>query len=129
MNAPLGANALALLAQLEADAEARVLTRLSAKDEVVVLHPMEGAQIQISHCDTTTRIKLSDERGACVRVWRHWQEPQSWRDCSYMAGVWHPAIWQGQVTLMDAEGRRWEHGLPNMVMDDFGSLVPAGPRA
>lgn len=128
MNAPLGEHALALLAQLEAVAEARVLTRLSAKDEVVVLHPMETPDSLFSRAHGD-HISLEDCRGAGVELHRNRYEPDSWRGCPWMAGRWHPSYWEGSLTLVDGGGRKWSHKLPPMVMDDFGSLVPAGPRA
>lgn len=128
MNAPLGAHALALLAQLEADAEARVLQRLSEKDEVIVLHPMEAAEP--AYCRARgDYIYLEDFRGAGVELHRNRLEPESWRGCPLMAGLWHPSYWQGHINLVDGQGRRWSHDVPPMVMDDFGNLVPAGARA
>lgn len=33
-------------------------------------------------------------------------------------------VFWGSQTLRDLRGRKWTHALPDMVTDDFGSLVP-----
>ena len=110
-----------LIQQIEAEARARLLEDLSAKDGITVLHPLDAdtKRIHIEGDD----IHIRDGRGGNVRLYRRREEPESWRNSRVMAGWWSPAHWAGYMELVDAAGIKWERNLGDMVCDDFGNLV------
>lgn len=110
-----------LIQQIEAEARAKLLEDLSAKDGITVLHPLDTDTKRIRF--DAEGIYIRDDRGAHVHLYRRCEEPESWRDSPNMAGVWHPARWYGFMVLVDASGAKWERSLGNMVCDDFGNLV------
>lgn len=119
--APFSPTAAKLIEQIQADARAALLVELSAKDGVIVLHGLEPETRRVSVDGDD--IQITDARGSSIELWRRRFEPESWKGCSYMAGVWHPANWDGMRTLVDGAGNKWSSHLPTMVCDDFGNLV------
>lgn len=118
---PLSPAAAKLIQQIQAEARTKLLEELSAKDAITVLHGFDSeTRYVIADAD---RISIRDRLGNSSRVYRRREEPESWRDSPHMAGIWHPAHWNGSQTLVDASGRRWESDFPTMVCDDFGILV------
>lgn len=119
--APFSATAAKLIKQIQAEARDQLLTDLSAKDSIIVLHGFDrdSKRVRSDGCS----IEISDTKGNRIYLLRRHTEPESWRECGYMAGVWHPARWEGSQTLMDGNGVEWKRDLNTMVCDDFGTLV------
>ena len=118
---PFSATAANLIEQIQADARAQLLADLSAKDAIIVLHGFDAETRRVRA--TGDFISVHDDKGNYTRLRRNHTEPESWRGHDHMAGVWHPARWHGQQTLVDASGTAWERELPTMVCNDFGDLV------
>ena len=119
--APFSATAAKLIEQLQAEAYARLLVDLSAKDSVVVLQGFDAKTKCVSI--RTTNIDIHDDSGNRVSLYRHLTEPESWQNARHMAGYWHPTRWYGNQTLIDTSGRKWHQDLGALVCDDFGNLV------
>jgi hypothetical protein len=119
--APFSPAAAKLIAQVQAEARAQLLTELSAKDTIVVLHGFDAETRRVQA--DGSRISISDKSGNQLTMHRNHLEPESWRSSSHMAGHWHPARWYGHQTLVDASGTAWDRQLNIHVCDDFGSLV------
>lgn len=119
---PFSPTAARLIEQIQAEARAALLAELSAKDGIVVLHPVD-AETKHVRFDLEGDITIRDQRGTAINLRRRREEPESWRDSPHMAGKWHPSHWCGHQTLVDASGRDWLYGFETMVMDDFGNLV------
>jgi len=110
-----------LIEQIQADARAQLLAELSAKDAITVLH---GFDADTKHVYTDgTHITVGDAKGNEISMYRHRTEPEMWRGKSHMAGYWHPALWYGTQTLVDANGTKWRREIERHVCDDFGNLV------
>lgn len=110
---PFSRTAAKLIEQIRAEARASLLEELSAKDAIVVLHPVDAATRRISH--TGQRIEVSDERGAEYYSFRrHIPEDNS---------NTHPAHWLACIRLVDGQGRKWYSHPGPLVCDDFGNLV------
>ena len=103
-----------LLAQIHAEAEAATLAALSAKDGIVTLHPLEADKAVTWYTQGGSYICTSDGNGADVSMWRDWDAP---------------AFWVGTEVRNDGRGREWRRSLGRHVVDDFGTLVPAGGDA
>lgn len=119
---PFSPVAARLIAQIQAEARDALLAELSAKDSIVVLHPVDAESKRVRF-DLEGDITIRDQRGTVIHLSRRREEPESWRDSPHMAGKWHPSHWYGHQTLVDASGRNWLNGFETMVMDDFGNLV------
>lgn len=110
---PFSPVAARLIEQIQAEARAALLEELSAKDAIVVLHPIDAATRRVSH--TGQRIEVSDERGAEYYSFRrHIPEDNS---------NTHPAHWLACIRLVDGQGRKWYSHPGPLVCDDFGTLV------
>lgn len=119
--APFSTAAAKLIEQIQAEARAQLLTELSAKDAITVLHGFDTETKYIRA--TGDAIRISDAKGNFLNLHRHYTEPEAWRDNTYMAGHWHPARWYGNQTMTDANGVRWERSFEPLVCNDFGDLV------
>jgi hypothetical protein len=119
--APFSATAARLIEQIQADARAQLLADLSAKDAIVVLHGFDAESKRV--IDHGYSITIFDGKGNGTNFYRRHTEPESWIGQPHMAGVWHPARWEGSQTLVDANGVEWKRDLPTMVCNDFGTLV------
>lgn len=120
-NLPFSATAAKLIEQIQAEARTKLLEDLSAKDAIIVLHGFDAETRRVRA--TGDFISVRDDKGNYVRMHRNHTEPESWRGHAHMAGLWHPARWHGQQTLVDASGAEWERELPTMVCNDFRDLV------
>lgn len=119
--APFSATAAKLIEQLQAEAYARLLVDLSAKDAVVVLHPIDTASKCIYfYSDSLT---IEDEKGNSVWMQRRRILPESWANSPSLRARWHPAYWTGVHVLVDINGHEWQRNLKEHVCDDFGNLV------
>lgn len=117
----LNSTASRLIEQIQAEAREKLLSDLSAKDAIVVLHGLDAATKR-AHADGSN-ITISDSKGNEVNLWRHHTEPEGWRGHDHMAGYWHPARWYGNQVLVDASGNQWRRELGIYIQDDFGNLV------
>lgn len=116
---PISRTTERLLAQVQAEAQAATLEALSAKDGIVVLHPID-AQPHI-RCRGDD-MYVGDSRGGTLWFYRRRELPESWIGHS-IAHAWHPSHWAGALTLIDGQGREWVHRLGAHVTNDFGDLV------
>ncbi len=119
--APFSSAAARLIEQIQAEARDQLLTDLSAKDAIVVLHGFDAETRYVrarSDC-----FRISDSKGNETHLYRHYQEPDVWRNKEHMAGYWHPARWYGNQTMVDGSGAEWSRSLGVHVCDDFGYLV------
>lgn len=124
--APFSPAATKLIAQLQAEARAQLLADLSSKDAITVLHGFDAdTRIVRAHGEN---LDVRDDKGNRVDLYRRYQEPKGWREAAHMEGYWHPARWYGSLTLVDANGTKWERDLGVMVCDDFGNLVEVPER-
>ncbi len=119
--APFSATAARLIEQIQAEAREQLLTDLSAKDAIIVLHGFD-AKTKSVRMDGD-HINVRDGSGNSVHLHRNYKEPESWRAHDYMQGHWHPSRWYGDQTLVDANGTKWQHSFDPLVCDDFGNLV------
>ncbi len=120
--APFSASAAKLIEQIQTEAREALLIELSAKDAITVLHGFDAVTKKIER-GSEGSIRVSDDSGNYVRIYRHYAEPEAWKEAAHMAGYWHPSRWYGHQTLIDSNGRKWQHDLGVMVCDDFGNLV------
>lgn len=118
---PFSPTAARLIEQIQIEARAQLLTELSAKDTIVVLHGFDAATKCVDA--RAHRINIHEAKGNSVRLARHYDEPDSWRGKDHMAGYWHPARWYGYQTLVDGSGREWDNDMGVFVCNDFGQLV------
>lgn len=118
---PLSTTAAKLIEQIQAEARDKLLTELSAKDAIVVLHGFDVKTKRVRVRGDTLRV--SDDLGNEVRMYRSYEEPESWRKSEYMVGHWHPARWYGSQTMVDGNGIEWTRELHIHICDDFGNLV------
>lgn len=118
---PFSPTAARLIEQIQAEAREQLLTDLSTKDAIVVLHGFDATTKRV-HADDC-RITTSDSKGNQITLWRTHIEPEGWRGHDHMAGHWHPARWYGNQLLVDASGNRWNRELGIYIQDDFGNLV------
>lgn len=117
---PISKNVARLLAQVQAEAEAATLEALSAKDGIVVLHPMDSnPQVHVFG----DIMVVSDLKGCEIRLSRLRHCPESWVGTE-LGRKWHPSHWAVTRTYVDGQGRLWESSRDRAVMDDFGTLVP-----
>lgn len=119
--APYSRTAAALIAQLQAEAEAAILQALSAKDGIAFLQPLDRETLRITAWGD--EITLRDGTGAEVFLQRKREEPEAWRGAAHMRGHWHPSRWFGYVNCVDNNGNQWTRRFNPMVCDDFGNLV------
>ena len=120
--APFSRTAAKLIEQIQADARATLLEELSAKDAIVVLHPVDHeSKLVRFHLDG--HLTIRDQRGTVIYLSQRREEPECWRNSSCMAGKWHPSHWHGHQILIDAAGREWMNSFEDFVIDDFGTLV------
>lgn len=119
---PFSPVAARLIEQIQAEARATLLAELSAKDGVIVLHPVDPETKRVRF-DLEGDVTIRDQRGTVINLMRRREQPESWRDSPTMQGKWHPSHWGGHQTLVDAQGRDWLRGFEVMVIDDFGNLV------
>lgn len=119
--APFSAAAARLIEQIQAEAREQLLTDLSAKDAIIVLHGFD-ASTKTLQADAD-RIEISDLKGNQVEVFRRYEEPLTWRGSAHMNGYWHPARWYGTQRFVDANGLAWSRDQLVYVCDDFGNLV------
>jgi hypothetical protein len=110
---PFSNTAARLIAQIQAEARAALLKELSAKDGVIVLHPLDVATRRVRHTGRTCEV--TDGRGTEYYAFRqHLPDANSQR---------HPSHWIASVRLVDGAGRDWNHHIGTLVCDDFGNLV------
>lgn len=119
--APFSAAAAKLIEQVQAEAREQLLTELSAKDAVIVLHGLDPATKTV-RCYGAT-ISLGDAKGNTIRLSRRYQIPDSWLDQPHMEGVFHPAHWSVTKVFVDSSGHEWSSFIDCLVCDDFGNLV------
>jgi hypothetical protein len=118
---PISHTVARLLAQVQAEAQAATLEALSAKDRIVVLHPIEAAQVDFwaeDYVEVFDRVRS----GTKATYVRRRQLPESWVGCSLEAD-WHPSYWEVNLELSDCAGRLWKHVAGFHVTDDLGNLV------
>ena len=118
---PFSPAAARLIEQIQIEARAQLLTELSAKDAIVVLHGFDAATKRVAA--SADRINIHDAKGNNIRMNRHYVEPEAWCGKYHMAGYWHPARWYGHQTLVDGSGKPWDCDLGVFVCNDFGRLV------
>jgi len=118
---PFSPAAARLIEQIQIETRAQLLTELSAKDAIIVLHGFDAATKRVKV--RADRIDIHDAKGNNVRLARHYVEPEVWRGKDHMAGYWHPARWYGYQTLVDGSGRQWDCDMGVFVCNDFGQLV------
>lgn len=116
---PISKTVARLLAQVQAEAEAATLEALSAKDGIVVLHPMDSNVHTNVFGDI---ISVHDNKGCELRLSRLRHCPESWVGGA-LGSSWHPSHWAITTIYVDGHGRRWESSRERAVMDDFGTLV------
>lgn len=119
--AHLSATAAKLIEQIQAEARDKLLTELSAKDAIVVLHGFDADTKTVRVNSHTVAIR--DRKGNEITLYRRYLPPESWVNDVHMAGFWHPARWYGNQTMVDASGAEWSRNLGIFVCDDFGNLV------
>lgn len=107
------------LAQVQAEAEAATLEALSAKDGIVVLHPMDSNPEAHVFGDT---ILIVDDKGCQIQLSRLRHCPECWVGTE-LGRTWHPSHWGITRTCVDGQGRLWQSSRDRAVMDDFGTLV------
>lgn len=87
---------------------------------VTVLRPFESGNVTVEFFDTPTSIgmEIKDRNGATVCLAKPYVQTSERSD-------WNPARWLCWKTMVDLSGQRWmNHGGPEYVVDDFGTLVP-----
>ena len=119
--APFSAAAAKLIEQVQAEAREQLLTDLSAKDAIIVLHGFDAATKRLKVKDE--EIGISDDKGNQTTLFRRYAEPRSWRDAEHMKGYWHPARWYGNHKMVDGNGTSWSRDNLIFVCNDFGTLV------
>jgi hypothetical protein len=118
---PFSASAAKLIKQIQAEAREALLAELSAKDAITVLHGFDDVTKQATV--TSEHLDVIDVIGNSVHLKRRHVIPDSWRDQPHMLEYWRPDFWRGELTFVDARGRKWVRELAPMVCDDFGNLV------
>jgi hypothetical protein len=103
---PFSPTAVRLIEQIQADAQAKLLEDLSAKDSIIVLHGFDTDTKRVRA--SADSIVIGDYKGNYIFVSRCYVEP---------------AKWFGGQTMIDATGKKWQHKFATMVCDDFGNLV------
>ena len=110
-----------LVQQIHAEAEAATLAALSAKDGILVLHPVDSAtkRVQFFAVGDSLGLEIEDAGGNGCTLYQRGKRPEGWRD-------WHPSHWCGHHSLTDSMGRKWVRCGDTYVVDDFGTLVLVG---